>query len=497
MDGFSYGSTSTTPDKSVTLTATSLAAKVEVAQLNRHHVVIVLCCFLNHFCVGHLNDAIGLAFDHFDKSWDVADPTRAAVLPVSLMMGIVLSNVITGNLSDRYGRRAVNRILLFGGVLAQVLCVFAPTLWTLCAARILAGFTFGACMITFPALLSEVLPSRHRYLLVAYNFGWPLGGLVFGVLLSWTNWRVASAVGIPTSVILLLLSWLPCGLVESPQFLFANGRKEEALIELCRLTSSSASSIQSDGDIAVESSERQPSPQSTESNASREMWKVRFVLIRTFVSILCQGLASQGFKVWLPTIASTRGSHILAAQFAQMMIVDVVGQALQPVILQHGFADTSGAKPSNAPDPRMLNLARAFSLSAMLSVFGVLSADRPSVYSILGGVHLVAQGSMYNFLTPYAMLCFPVAVRARCMGFVGLAGCIGNALGPLFGSYCLGHFTSKSLGATATIWITGVIYGIGFVSMMGISASGRTCSGHRSNFVKKHADWEALAMEPS
>jgi len=173
------------------------------------------------------------------------------------------------------------------------------------------------------------------------------------------------------------------------------------------------------------------------------------------------------------------------------MIVDVIGQALQPFILLYGLANRSGSKPSNAPDVRLLNLARVFSMSAMLSVMGVLAADRPSTYSILGGIHLVAQGSMYNFLAPYAMLCFPVAIRARCMGFIGLAGCIGNTAGPLFGSFCLGQLASKKFGATVTIWITGIIYAIGFGSMLGITASDKHMPTGEDDFAG-----ESLELDP-
>lgn len=473
METVSYGSTSNRScqaargGRSAPLTAAALATKIEAARLNRNHVLILACCFLNHFCLGHMNDAIGLAFSHFDPSWHADDPNRAAILPVSLMSGIVLSNLFTGSLSDQYGRRFVSRMAFVCGFVAQVCCVLAPSLMALSAARVLAGFAFGAAMITVPTLLSEVVPASDRHLLVAYPFGWPLGGLLFSICLSRFTWQVATAAAIPCSLALMIIAWHPSGLVESPQFLLAKGRREEAMFELSRVTGEIAAMVP---DSEVEDSVHRDAGSSMPTcNVTEEVWKIRFVLGRTVVCILCQGLASQGFKVWLPTIANLRGAHLQTMQFAWMMLVDVLGQFAQPFILMYCLTEPKGKGASSATaDIRLLNLARVFSLSAMLSVAGVMAADRPAVYMLLGGVHLVAQGSMYNFLVPYATLCFPVVIRARCIGLVCLAGCIGNAAGPLFGSFFLSHSAKMDVGAGCTLWTTAAIYFAGLVSMMGI-----------------------------
>lgn len=81
---------------------------------------------------------------------------------------------MVGNLSDKYGRRPVILISLFGFSIDYLVLAFAPTITWLFIGRIIAGIT-GASMTTASAYIADVSTDENR----AKNFG--LIGAAFGV----------------------------------------------------------------------------------------------------------------------------------------------------------------------------------------------------------------------------------------------------------------------------------------------------------------------------
>lgn len=81
---------------------------------------------------------------------------------------------IIGNLSDKYGRRPILLMSLFGFSLDYLLLAFAPTIAWLFIGRILAGIT-GASITTASAYIADVSTSENR----AKNFG--MIGAAFGL----------------------------------------------------------------------------------------------------------------------------------------------------------------------------------------------------------------------------------------------------------------------------------------------------------------------------
>lgn len=74
---------------------------------------------------------------------------------------------ILGALSDRFGRRPVLLISLFGLAFDYLIMAFAPNLWWLFAARVVSGFT-AASMAVASAYVADVTPPEKR----AQTFGW-------------------------------------------------------------------------------------------------------------------------------------------------------------------------------------------------------------------------------------------------------------------------------------------------------------------------------------
>lgn len=108
------------------------------------------------------------------------------------------------------------------------------------AGRVLAGVGVGGASNMVPIYISELAPPAVRGRLVGiYELGWQIGGLVgfwinYGVNTTLaptrSQWLIPFAVQlIPGGLLFIGLFWIK----ESPRWLFANGRREEAMKILC------------------------------------------------------------------------------------------------------------------------------------------------------------------------------------------------------------------------------------------------------------------------
>jgi len=106
------------------------------------------------------------------------DPSQGAfyvgLLSASYAVMQFIFSPIMGSLSDRFGRRPVLLLSLFGAGFDYVLLAFAPSLAWFFLGRVVAGFC-GASIGTAAAYIADVSPPEKR----AQNFG--LIGMAFGL----------------------------------------------------------------------------------------------------------------------------------------------------------------------------------------------------------------------------------------------------------------------------------------------------------------------------
>ena len=93
---------------------------------------------------------------------------------------------LIGNLSDKFGRRPILLISLFGFSLDYLLLAFAPTIGWLFVGRILAGIT-GASITTASAYIADVSTPENRaknfgMIGAAFGLGFIIGPVIGGIL---------------------------------------------------------------------------------------------------------------------------------------------------------------------------------------------------------------------------------------------------------------------------------------------------------------------------
>ncbi|MEU1725096.1 MFS transporter [Actinomadura sp. ATCC 39365] len=302
-----------------------IGAAFDRMPFSRRHVLIALALFIAFviesweqlalvYVAGDLGPAFGI------------DEAGIGVVLSAVAFGMIPGVLVWGPLADRVGRRPTAFwSLLAYGVIALA-SAFAPNMATLVALRVGSGLALaGIYTITFPLFL-ELLPTRHRGRAAVYlSIGWPIGmlaAIAASVTLGGLGWHVvviaSAAAGLWAFAI---RAWVP----ESPYWLAARGRQEEARAVLRVLGSPDAeATFTVAGTVA---SERAGNP--------LDLFRGRLARI-TVLMLLLNFVFNWGYwglQTWLPTLLQAKGLSLsaslgFAALSALMMIPGYVSASL-------------------------------------------------------------------------------------------------------------------------------------------------------------------------
>ncbi|EGO55474.1 Quinate permease [Neurospora tetrasperma FGSC 2508] len=202
--------------------------------------------------IGYDSAFIGttLALPSFTKEFDFASYTPGALaLLQSNIVSVYQAGAFFGCLfayatSYFLGRRksliAFSVVFIIGAAIMLAADGQGRGIDPIIAGRVLAGIGVGGASNMVPIYISELAPPAVRGRLVGiYELGWQIGGLVgfwinYGVNTTMaptrSQWLIPFAVQlIPAGLLFLGSFWIP----ESPRWLFANGKREEAMKVLC------------------------------------------------------------------------------------------------------------------------------------------------------------------------------------------------------------------------------------------------------------------------
>ena len=121
-----------------------------------------------------------------DFARDLGIPiSRLGIIGGSYTASAAIAGALASKFLDRFDRRKCLGVTLFGLVVATGLAGFAYDLWTLIAARLLAGVFGGPASSVALAIIADVVPSKRR-------------GRALGIVMS--GFAVASVFGVPLSL---------------------------------------------------------------------------------------------------------------------------------------------------------------------------------------------------------------------------------------------------------------------------------------------------------
>jgi DHA1 family tetracycline resistance protein-like MFS transporter len=143
-----------------------------------------------------------------------ATPTVVGFLVASYAAAQLVGAPILGRLSDRYGRRPVLLVSIFGTFVGFLLLGFARSLWVLFASRILDGLTGGNISVA-QAYITDVTDQKNRakglgLIGAAFGLGFIVGPAAGGALSVW-GFEVPAfaAAGLSFINLISVFIWLP------------------------------------------------------------------------------------------------------------------------------------------------------------------------------------------------------------------------------------------------------------------------------------------------
>ena len=348
--------------------------------------------------------------------YDLASPSRAApgqwpvaVWPFVAILGTVIGSLVWGHLADRVGRRAT--ILVIATMfMATSVCAVMPSLpWNLVMC-FLMGFSVGGLLPIVYSLLTETIPVRRRGQLIVLVAG--IGTALGFLLASWTanlliptfGWRIMWFFGVPTGLALIVLNR---HIHESPRFLLAQGRREEAH-EVMRVFG-----IVPAGQVATAAN-------AVRSHVAGAVYRrpYRGITFSLVVFGLAWGLANFGFLVWLPSYVAKSGidAGAITAILAKAALFSIPGSLL--VAWLYGLW---GSKSTL--------IASACLTAATLAVFAAFGNELPqhtSLFTAMVAALLVALWASIAVMAPYSAEVYPTAIRAVGSGVAAGASKLGG-----------------------------------------------------------------------
>jgi putative MFS transporter len=312
----------------------------------------------------------------------------------------------------------------------------------------------GMLPITF-TLLAETIPARHRGWLMVL-----IGGAVSGagyVLTSWLagaltphySWRILWLIGLPTGALFIALNhWIP----ESPRFLLAAGRREDAEKIMRHF---GAAVVPGSGDDV------EPVPSGA---GSGQLFGRAFAGPSTAIVVLATGagLITYGFQLWIPTNLQHLGLTTVNSDYT-VRNAALIGLPL--AILATLAYGLWSSKKTIIASFAVLALALAGFVIA-----GDLLAHNNALLTALLVVPLSGTGVVAAIITVYASEIYPTRVRSR---GTGLAAGAAKAGGVLIIALVAAAATTPSIALTALIGVIPLVIGIAAFGWAGYETRSR------------------------
>jgi MFS transporter, AAHS family, 4-hydroxybenzoate transporter len=213
-----------------------VGALIESRPIGRAQWTVIGLCGFVAMLDGLDLQSIGLAAPAMIAQLHVAPHIFGFVFSAALA-GLALGAFLLGPLADRVGRKQVLVGATFGFGVFTLATAYAGDLTQLLVCRFLTGLGLGGAMPSFISLASEYVPKARRATVVSLLWaGFPLGGVIGGLLGSWIipayGWQSIFLVGgvLPILLSVILASVLP----ESASFLVAAGKPADRIARTLR-----------------------------------------------------------------------------------------------------------------------------------------------------------------------------------------------------------------------------------------------------------------------
>lgn len=210
-----------------------------------HIVLISLIVALGGFLMGFDASVISGVIKFIEPEFELSKIELGWAVS-SLTLTATLAMMVSGPLSDRWGRKRILSLAAVLYTLSAILSAIAPSFLVLVLARMLGGFGVGASLIIAPMYIAEIAPPKSRGKLVSINqlnivvgisAAFFTNYLILKLGQSGTEWTSALGLDRYTWRWMLGLEALPAIIYfvalfvvpKSPRWLVMKGRDDEAM----------------------------------------------------------------------------------------------------------------------------------------------------------------------------------------------------------------------------------------------------------------------------
>ena len=239
------------------------------------------------------------------------------LVTASLVLGAALGSLVSGYLSDRFGRRLTLRLLSLLFIVGALGTAVAPSISFMIAARFLLGIAVGGGSATVPVFIAEIAGPSRRARLVSRNELMIVSGQLLAYVLSAVMaallhtpgiWRYMLAIAMVPGVLLLIGTFF---VPASPRWLAAKGRFDEAQEVLEQLRDSKADAQREIDEMKAQDEQARKRPAIKE--LLRQRWVIKLLMIGIGLGFTAQFTGVNAFMYYTPIILKTTGMGTNAA----------------------------------------------------------------------------------------------------------------------------------------------------------------------------------------
>lgn len=389
----------------------NLDSPMDEKQLEKFQRKVTIVSAGGTFLDGFDLTIIAVAMPLILRQWEMSSGTEG-FLTASAIIGSFIGAYWLGNLTDKFGRKAMITVDLIAFVLFAIMTAIAPNILFLIIFRFLLGIGIGADYPISATLVSEFSSTRSRGKQGTFlGMMWFVGAVaayVTGMILvplGDNSWRYMFLAGAIFAIIIFIFR---LGLPESPRWLASVGRKEEAQNTLYILTGKK---------LEVEEAKK-------EKPKLKEIFSQTLIRRTIFVTgfWFCYATSYYGISMYTPTILSAFTEDSLNQTYIASSIVSILG--LVGALIGSNLVENWGRRPllitsftgltigltilTINPNPSLIFLVILFSVAVLFANMG---------------------GGILNFVYPTEL--FPTGIRATASGFATAISRIGSVLGVL------------------------------------------------------------------
>lgn len=394
------------------------------------------------------------------------DAATAGLLGSWALIGVLVGSLTCGAIGDFFGRRR----LMLAGIGWFSLGMFATALATdvtaFGALRFATGLGLGVVIASAGATMAEFAPAGRRqfYNAIVYS-GVPAGGVLASVLgiafLDSLGWRGLFIVGSLPLLAILPIAWRK--LPESPRWLLARGREEEAL----------AAARRTGVPLAEEQVIREAGAAPRKSGFAA-VFSRQFAVASILLGLMsfCGLLLTYGLNTWLPKIMEGYGYGRTYALFFPLALN--LGAVVGGLVASR-MADRNG--------PQRV-IAATFALATISLGLMTFSFPLPLLFTFIATAGVGTLGTqvlVYGFQSNY----FTTNARAAGVAWCASVGRLGGVLGPIIG----GWLAAAGIGGATAFYIYGAVALIG--GAVTILVPRQTSVGNAEDGVQEQLDYVA------